>query len=198
LQEEEFDDIVDFSETYRVAATEAIEVGTYMRKPYVIEKPGLAVRKEWDRNGDKELFFICESISLSFSTTTGTDVIDITRSIAEMVAESGICEGQALVFTPGSTAAMTTIEYENGVVRDLVEAIDRIAPKDMEYRHDARWGDGNGYAHVRSALLGPSLTVPILNGRLALGTWQQIVLIDFDNRPRKRQVIVQVSGLKSP
>jgi secondary thiamine-phosphate synthase enzyme len=101
------------------------------------------------------------------------------------------------VFTPGSTAALTTIEYESGVVRDLIEAIERIAPKDMDYRHDERWGDGNGYAHVRSALLGPSLTVPITKGRLALGTWQQIVLIDFDNRPRKRQVIVQASGLKS-
>lgn len=145
----------------------------------------------------KNLFFTCESISLSFSTTAATDVIDITRPVAEKVAQWSIAEGQALVFTPGSTAALTTIEYESGVVRDLIEVIDRIAPKDMEYRHDARWGDGNGYAHVRAALLGPSLTVPILNGRLALGTWQQIVLIDFDNRPRKRQVIVQGSGLKS-
>jgi secondary thiamine-phosphate synthase enzyme len=145
----------------------------------------------------KTILFICESSSLSFSTTAATDVIDITRPVSEKIAESGICEGQALVFVPGSTAALTTIEYESGVVRDLIEAIDRIAPKDMEYRHDARWGDGNGYAHVRSALLGPSLTVPITNGRLVLGTWQQIVLIDFDNRPRKRQVIVQASGLKN-
>ena len=145
----------------------------------------------------KNSIFVCESCTLSFSTTAGTDVIDITRSVAEKVAESGIAEGQALVFTPGSTAALTTIEYESGVVRDLIEAIERIVPKDMDYRHDARWGDGNGYAHVRSALLGPSLTVPVTKGRLALGTWQQIVLIDFDNRPRKRQVVVQASGLKS-
>ena len=145
----------------------------------------------------KNTAFVCESCSLSFSTTAGTDVIDITRPVAEKVAESGIAEGQALVFTPGSTAALTTIEYESGVVHDLIEAIERIAPKDMDYRHDARWGDGNGYAHVRSALLGPSLTVPVTQGRLALGTWQQIVLIDFDNRPRKRQVVVQTSGLKT-
>ena len=145
----------------------------------------------------KNSVFVCESYPLSFSTTAGTDVIDITRPVSEKVAESGIAEGQVLVFTPGSTAALTTIEYESGVVRDLIEAIERIVPKDMDYRHDARWGDGNGYAHVRSALLGPSLTVPVTQGRLALGTWQQIVLIDFDNRPRKRQVVVQVSGLKS-
>lgn len=145
----------------------------------------------------KDRIFACESSTLSFATTAGTDVIDITRAVAEKVAESGIYEGQALVFTPGSTAALTTIEYECGVVRDLIEAIERIAPKDMDYRHDARWGDGNGYAHVRSALLGPSLTVPVSGGLLILGTWQQIVLIDFDNRPRKRQVVVQASGLKT-
>lgn len=145
----------------------------------------------------RDMNFVCESSSLSFSTTAGTDVIDITRPVAEKVAEAGIADGLALIFTPGSTAAVTTIEYESGAVRDLIEAIEYLAPKDMEYRHDVRWGDGNGYAHVRSALLGPSLTVPVMNGHLALGTWQQIVLIDFDNRPRKRQVTVQASGLKN-
>jgi secondary thiamine-phosphate synthase enzyme len=140
---------------------------------------------------------VCEAVMLSFATTADTDVIDITRDVVEKVAGSGIAEGQALVFTPGSTAALTTIEYESGVVRDLIEAIERLVPKNMNYRHDARWGDGNGYAHVRSALLRPSLTVPVVNGRLVLGTWQQIVLIDFDNRPRKRQVVIQASGLKS-
>lgn len=144
----------------------------------------------------KNSYFICESSTLSFSTTAGTDVIDITLSVTEKFAESGISEGQVLVFTPGSTAALTTVEYESGVVRDLIAAIERIVPKNMEYRHDARWGDGNGYAHVRSALLGPSLTIPVSHGRLVLGTWQQIVLIDFDNRPRKRPVVVQVSGMK--
>jgi secondary thiamine-phosphate synthase enzyme len=144
----------------------------------------------------KNSFYVCESSTLSFSTTAGTDVIDITCPVSEKIAESGIAEGQALVFTPGSTAALTTIEYESGVVMDLIEAIERMVPKNIHYRHDAHWGDGNGYAHVRSALLGASLCVPVSQGRLALGTWQQIVLLDFDNRPRKRQVIVQASGLK--
>jgi secondary thiamine-phosphate synthase enzyme len=127
-------------------------------------------------------------------TTANTDVIDITDEIVEQVDVSGISQGQVLVFTPGSTAAITTIEFEPGAVEDLKQAIERIAPTDIRYRHDARWGDGNGYAHVRAALLGGSLTVPIIDGRLMLGTWQQIVLLDFDNRSRKRQVIVQING----
>jgi secondary thiamine-phosphate synthase enzyme len=148
------------------------------------------------RRESSDANYVFEISYLSFSTTAGTDVIDITDRVAEKVAGSGVVEGHALVFTPGSTAALTTIEYETGVVGDLIEAIERIVPQKAHYHHDARWGDGNGYAHVRSALLGPSLTVPVSNGRLALGTWQQIVLIDFDNRPRKRQVVVQASGLK--
>ncbi len=137
----------------------------------------------------------CRSHDLYFSTTGDTDVIDITGSVAERVSASGIINGQALLFVPGSTAALTTIEYESGAVHDLKEAIEAIAPEGKHYRHDARWGDGNGYAHVRAALLGPSLAVPIADGRLILGTWQQIVLLDFDNRPRKRRVIVQFSGV---
>lgn len=145
----------------------------------------------------KNRLYICESATLSFATTAGTDVIDITRPVAERVAGWGVAEGHVLAFTPGSTAALTTIEYENGVVGDLIEAIERMMPKNIPYRHDARWGDGNGFAHVRAALLGPSLTVPIAGGALSLGTWQQIVLIDFDNRPRNRQVIIQVWGYKT-
>jgi secondary thiamine-phosphate synthase enzyme len=99
-----------------------------------------------------------------------------------------------LIFVPGSTAALTTIEHESGVIEDLKEAIERLAPENLHYRHDTRWGDGNGHAHVRAALLGPSLTIPIIEGKLVLGTWQQVILCDFDNRPRKRQVVVQVSG----
>jgi len=91
---------------------------------------------------------------------------------------------------------LTTIEFEGGVIEDLKEAVSRIAPEGIFYRHDARWGDGNGYAHVRAALLGPSLTIPVVGGVMALGTWQQIILLDFDNRPRKRQVLVQVSGIR--
>jgi secondary thiamine-phosphate synthase enzyme len=138
--------------------------------------------------------FIIEKFYLSFKTSGETDVIDITHQVASRVSESGVTDGQVLIFIPGSTASVTTIEYESGVVQDLKEAVERLAPRGIFYRHDARWGDGNGYAHVRAALLGPSLTVPIAAGRPVLGTWQQIVLVDFDNRPRERKILVQVSG----
>jgi secondary thiamine-phosphate synthase enzyme len=131
---------------------------------------------------------------LSFKTSGDTDIIDITTYVSRQVAESGLTEGQVLIFVPGSTAAVTTIEYESGAVRDLKEAIERLAPVSISYRHDAKWGDGNGYAHVRAALMGPSLTVPLIQGHLVLGTWQQIVLIDFDNDPRDRKVLVSISG----
>ncbi len=131
--------------------------------------------------------------TLQRDTVPDTDVHDLTAEVAAVVAESAIGEGQVLVFTPGSTAAITTIEFESGAVADLARAIDGIASTGAHYDHDARWGDGNGYSHVRAALLGPSLTVPIADGELVLGTWQQIVLCDFDNRPRTRRIIVQVS-----
>jgi secondary thiamine-phosphate synthase enzyme len=131
---------------------------------------------------------------LSFKTSGNTDVIDITVHVFHIITESGLTEGQVLIFVPGSTAAVTTIEYESGVVWDLKEAIERLVPTGISYRHDARWGDGNGYAHVRAALLGPSLTVPLIRGRIVLGTWQQIVLVDFDNEHRDRKVLVSVSG----
>jgi secondary thiamine-phosphate synthase enzyme len=122
------------------------------------------------------------------------DVIDITGAVEEHVIDSAIESGTATVFVPGSTAAVTTIEYESGAVSDFKAAIERLAPTDIHYSHDARWGDGNGFSHVRAALLGPSMSVPFNSGRLLLGTWQQIVLVDFDNRPRHRKVIVQVLG----
>jgi len=131
---------------------------------------------------------------LERKTTAGTDILDITDAVAAIVSECDVRHGRALVFTPGSTASISTIEYEEGVVEDLRQAIERIAPSDKEYLHDRRWGDGNGYAHVRSALLGASLTIPVVDGQLVLGTWQQIVLLDFDNRPRRRRVVVQISG----
>jgi secondary thiamine-phosphate synthase enzyme len=134
---------------------------------------------------------------LSFQTTGKTDLIDITREVSSRIRESGISDGSVLVFAPGSTAALTTIEYESGVIEDLKEAIERLAPAGLHYRHDARWGDGNGYSHVRAALLGPSLTIPVIEGKLVLGTWQQVILCDFDNRPRKRQVVVQVTGARA-
>jgi secondary thiamine-phosphate synthase enzyme len=138
--------------------------------------------------------FKISNSSLSFRTSGDTDIIDITAHISRKIAESGLTEGQALIFVPGSTAAVTTIEYESGVVLDFKEAMERFAPTGIPYRHDARWGDGNGYAHVRAALLGPSLTVPLMGSRLALGAWQQIVLVDFDNEPRDRKVLVTISG----
>jgi secondary thiamine-phosphate synthase enzyme len=129
-------------------------------------------------------------------TTGATDIIDITRLAADHLVESGVRHGAMVLFVPGSTGALTTIEYESGALQDLADAIERLAPRDREYAHDRRWGDGNGYAHVRSALLGPSLQIPVVDGRLCLGTWQQVVLLDFDNRPRLRRLIVQVIGEK--
>ncbi len=131
---------------------------------------------------------------LSRQTTSGTDVLDLTDDLAQKVRESGVTQGQVLVFTPGSTAAITTIEFESGVIADLKAAIERMAPLDMHYAHDARWHDGNGYSHVRSALVGGSFTVPVVDGRLVLGTWQQVVLLDFDNHGRTRRIVAQVSG----
>jgi secondary thiamine-phosphate synthase enzyme len=138
--------------------------------------------------------FKISNLYLSIKTSGDIDIIDITSHVSSKAAESGLTEGHILVFVPGSTAAVTTIEYESGVVQDLKDAIERLAPTGISYRHDARWGDGNGYAHVGAALLGPSLTVPLIRGNLVLGTWQQIVLVDFDNEPRNRKVLVSISG----
>ena len=127
-------------------------------------------------------------------TTKRTDILDITPQVESAVSKSGISSGIVVVFTPGSTAGLTTIEYEPGAISDLKDAIARIAPEGMAYAHDARWGDGNGFSHVRAALLGPSLSLPLREGALVTGTWQQIVLVDFDNRPRSRRVEVQIIG----
>jgi len=131
---------------------------------------------------------------IHLETTDETDILDITPQAQERVLQSDIEDGSMLVFISGSTAAVTTIEYESGVVNDLRRAIDRIAPRDIAYEHDRRWGDGNGYSHIRASLLGPSLLVPVRHKKLLLGTWQQIVLLDFDNRPRRRKVVIQVMG----
>jgi len=134
------------------------------------------------------------SDTISLSTKGFCDFHDITSQVATTVGKSKIKGGIVTVFCPGSTGALTTIEYESGVLKDLKEAIDRIAPSNIPYAHDQRWGDGNGFSHVRAALLGPSLTVPVADGNLVLGTWQQIVFIDFDNRSRRRNILVQVIG----
>lgn len=123
-----------------------------------------------------------------------TDVIDITQEIRETVARRKVVDGVVHVFVEGSTAALSTIEFEPGAVRDLKEALDRIAPMDGHYHHNEAWGDGNGYAHLRAALMKPSLSIPIAQGELRLGTWQQVILVDFDNRPRQRTVHVQVTA----
>ena len=123
-----------------------------------------------------------------------SDVVDITALAAGAVTRSGLRDGILNVFVPGATAGVTTIEYESGAVQDLRAAIERLAPKTIPYDHDRRWGDGNGYSHVRAALLKPGLAVPFQDGRLLLGTWQQIILIDFDNRPRTRDLIFQIVG----
>jgi secondary thiamine-phosphate synthase enzyme len=117
-----------------------------------------------------------------------------TKASLKHVTDSGINNGIATVFVTGSTAGITTIEFEPGLVADLQKAWERLVPKNIPYEHDARWGDGNGYAHVRASLLGASLVIPLTDKKLALGTWQQIIVVDFDNRPRQRTVIVQVVG----
>ena len=131
---------------------------------------------------------------LHVNTAGHTDVHDITCLVQAQVSDSGLKAGIVTVFCPGSTGGLTTIEYESGVVADLREALEALAPEDRDYLHHRRWGDDNGSAHIRAALVGPSLTVPFVAGRLTLGTWQQIVFLDFDTTPRARKLIVQVMG----
>jgi secondary thiamine-phosphate synthase enzyme len=135
-----------------------------------------------------------KTFSLSLSTRGDTDIHDITDAITKQVVQSGIKDGTVTVFCPSSTSALTTIEYENGAISDLRRLFDEIIPQGREYAHNARWHDGNGHSHVRAALLGPSLTIPFVNGDLTLGTWQQVIYLDFDNKPRKRQLVLQVMG----
>jgi secondary thiamine-phosphate synthase enzyme len=129
---------------------------------------------------------------LELQTSADTDVVDLTPDVSDFVARTGIQEGLLVIFVPGSTASITTIEYESGAIADLTRAMERLAPRDEHYEHNLRWGDGNGYSHIRAAMLGPSVTVPVEGGQLALGTWQQIVLCDFDNRPRRRRVLLRL------
>ena len=135
-----------------------------------------------------------EAHHFSVNTTSKTDIIDLTPRVRQEMAKTGVRNGTVTLFIPGSTAALTTIEFESGVINDPRKAIERIAPEDLYYEHDERWRDGNGYSHVRAALIGPSLHIPVVDGELTLGTWQQIVLIDFDNRPRQRRIIMQILG----
>ena len=138
-----------------------------------------------------------EFFSLHLTTTDGTDVLDLTSLVQQQIVKSEIMNGLLTLYTPGSTAALTTIEFEPGVVNDLKRAIERLVPRELDYEHNRRWGDGNGYSHVRAALCKPDLSIPIEHNRLTLGTWQQIVLLDFDNRPRERTIRGQIMGLTS-
>jgi secondary thiamine-phosphate synthase enzyme len=130
---------------------------------------------------------------LEFQTSVG-GVVDVTEGVSEAVRESGLVNGAAIIFIPGATGAVTTIEFEPGLVEDIKKALERLAPIGIDYAHDQRWGDGNGYSHIRASLLGPSLSIPFLERELMLGTWQQIVFLELDNRPRKRKIVVQIVG----
>jgi len=134
------------------------------------------------------------SETISLKTKGFSDIIDMTRHVVTVIERSGIENGLVTVFCPGSTGAVTTIEYESGVLRDLQKALEKIAPSDIPYEHDKRWGDGNGFSHVRAALMKPGLSIPLVKGRLILGTWQQIIFIDFDNRRRERNILVHIIG----
>jgi secondary thiamine-phosphate synthase enzyme len=129
---------------------------------------------------------------LRFSTRGDGDVIELTEGVRSVVAQSGVEDGLASVFVPGSTAAVTLMEYEPGGVHDLREALDRLIPRQGDYEHNRLNADTNSHAHIRAAIVGPSQTIPVSGGRLHTGTWQQVVLIDFDDRPRERTVVVQV------
>lgn len=131
---------------------------------------------------------------IGLQTNGDCDIIDITSQVTQQVAESDISKGIVTVFVAHSTAAVTTVEFEPGLVADFKAMWERVVPQNSSYDHDRRWGDGNGYSHIRASLLGPSLVVPFTDRKLALGTWQQIVLVDFDNRPRSRQITLQIMG----
>ena len=131
---------------------------------------------------------------LNLHSEADCDVQDITPQVEQAVRDAGLQAGTVTVFCTGSTGGLTTIEYESGVITDLQQVMEDIAPRDRDYRHHLRWDDGNGSAHIRAALLGPSLTVPFVEGQLTLGTWQQIVFINFDTRPRSRNLVLQLMG----
>lgn len=135
-----------------------------------------------------------KSLTIDLQTNGHGDVLDITGQVDRAVKGANISDGIATIFCPSSTSALTTLEFESGCVQDLKKLFDEIIPQNRNYAHNARWGDGNGHSHLRSALLGPSFTVPFLDKKLTLGTWQQIVFVDFDNRSRHRKLHVQLIG----
>jgi secondary thiamine-phosphate synthase enzyme len=132
--------------------------------------------------------------TIHFTTEGFNDVKDVTGPVSRRLAANRLQDGTVTVFVPGSTAGLTTIEYEPGALEDLTDLMERLVPSDGSYNHDKKWGDGNGFSHVRAAIIGPSLTIPFTQGKLSLGTWQQVVFIDFDNRPRSRSLVLQFIG----
>ena len=151
----------------------------------------VANNTQFDKLGDMRV----ETLPFEINTRGHGEVLNLTNTVSDLVAQSGVTSGMATAFVVGSTAGITTTEFEPGLANhDLHAAFERIAPASGTYQHEATWNDDNGHSHIQASLLGPSLTIPIVNGLLTLGTWQQIVLIDFDTRARRRKVIVQVLG----
>jgi secondary thiamine-phosphate synthase enzyme len=142
--------------------------------------------------GGKNMTVVTKSIT--FKTKGSCDIIDITSQVAGEVRQSGVSNGTVTLFISGSTAGLTTIEYESRLLEDFEKMWDRVVPQNIPYEHNKTWEDGNGHSHVRASMLGASLTVPFVSKRLTLGTWQQIVFIDFDNRPRSRELVLQIMG----
>jgi secondary thiamine-phosphate synthase enzyme len=134
------------------------------------------------------------TLEITLSTDGAGAVVDITSEIQDAVGSSGFNSGTITVFVPGSTGGLTTVEYEPGLLKDLPEFFERLAPSDKTYHHDETWHDGNGFSHVRAALVGPDITIPFVAGSLTLGTWQQVVFLEFDNKPRDRKLVVQIIG----
>jgi len=131
---------------------------------------------------------------IEFDTRGNGSIINLTDNIADAIRNSGLSAGTVTVFTPSATSGLTTIEHEPGLLKDLPEFFEKIIPSNVSYKHDETWHDGNGFSHLRAALIGPDITVPFAGGKMTLGTWQQIVFLDFDNRSRSRRVIVQIMG----
>ena len=137
---------------------------------------------------------VVKTNTINLNTKGNVDILDITDHVSRVVVESGLRNGVVTVFTPSATSGLTTIEYESGCISDLRRLFDEIIDPGRHYAHNARWGDGNGHSHIRAALIGPSFSVPFVNSRLTLGTWQQIIFVDFDNRSRRRDLVIQMIG----
>ncbi len=135
-----------------------------------------------------------ETREITFITKGNCDVVDVTSQISEEIKQAGINDGIVTIFVPGSTGGLSTIEYESGLVSDIKEAMERIAPQGIEYKHNLKWKDGNGHSHIRASIVGPSITIPFAKKKMLLGTWQQVIFLDFDNCSRNRRLILQIIG----